>query len=545
MYHIPFNYYTVSLLIGAFTALISGFIVISRDRKRPENQAWFALTMCTAIWSSAYFYMTMAETQKQGLLGNWILHYAAILIPLFYFLLVLIITDNVRRYKTKLIIYTTIAFAFTTINLSALFVSDVIPKVGFNFAPVPGPLYVFFFLYFIFLVVDGIYITLKALRYTKDKTTRMRFYYTIIFTIAASVGGGSVFATTFLTVIPPYLLILFSVYPAISGYAILRHQLFDVKVVMAQIFVFTLWIFIFVRVLLAETFQEQIIDLILLLVTILLGLLLNRSVKQEVSQREKIELLARDLEKANVRLKEVDRQKSEFVSFATHQLRAPLTAMKGYSSLILEGDMGEISDQVKMGVTRIYDSTNTLVNIVNDYLNVSRIELGSMKYTFEEIDLEHLIRDVVAELGPNIEKTGVKFSFNAENIGHAYSIKADRDKLKQVVGNLIDNSLKYTPAGSIETKLSYDKDTNRYIFMVKDTGIGISKEIMPKLFQKFTRADNANKTNIKGTGLGLFVAKQMIEAHHGTVRAESEGEGKGATFFMELGAGENSRLISV
>jgi signal transduction histidine kinase len=261
--------------------------------------------------------------------------------------------------------------------------------------------------------------------------------------------------------------------------------------------------------------------------------LLIRSVIKEVESREKIELLAQDLEKANVRLTDINRQKSEFVSFATHQLRGPLTAMKGYASLLLEGEMGKLEPRVREGITRISDSANTLVNIVNDYLNISRIELGAMKYAFETIDLRNLVEDVVGELRPNIEKTGVKFNYSFEQ-GIDYRITADRDKLKQVFANLIDNSLKYTPSGSIFCHLNLDKVRHKFIFTIRDTGVGIAAETLPHLFQKFSRAENASKTNIRGTGLGLYVAKEMVEAHHGSIRAESKGEGKGSTFIVEL-----------
>jgi signal transduction histidine kinase len=233
-------------------------------------------------------------------------------------------------------------------------------------------------------------------------------------------------------------------------------------------------------------------------------------------------------------LTELDRQKSEFVSFATHQLRSPLTAMKGYASLLLEGDMGVLPETAKEGVSRIFESTNTLVGIVNDYLNISRIELGAMKYAFETINLKSLVEDTIAELKPNIEKSKLAFSFWAEDGDTDYRITADKDKLKQVIGNVIDNSLKYTPSGSMAVTLNLDKRLHKFVFKVKDTGVGIAPEVLPRLFQKFTRAENANKTNIRGTGLGLYVAKQMIEAHHGTIRAESPGEGKGSTFIVEL-----------
>lgn len=534
MYYIPFNYFTISLLIGGFTALISGFVVISHDHRRPVNQAWFALTMSTAIWSFAYFYMTIALTKEQGFLGNWILHYAAIFIPLFYFFLVLTLIDGVRKHKIRFIFYTLLAFIFTTINLSPSFIENVTPKVGFNFAPVPGPLYIFYFIFFVVLVADGLLLTYFAARKSAESDVKSRLYYTMFFTITAAVGGGSVFATTFFNSIAPYPLILFSIYPAISGYAVLRYQLFDVRVVTAQIINFVVWIFIFVRILLSENLKEQIANIILLMVTMVLGILLNKSVKKEVKQREHIQKLADDLEKANVHLTELNRQKSEFVSFATHQLRAPLTAMKGYSSLLLEGDMGQLQPDAKKGIQNIFESAKTLTNIVDDYLNVSRIELGTMKYAFETVDLKQLIDSVIGELKPNIDKTKLGFSFKTENSDLGYRITADRDKLKQVIANLIDNSIKYTPSGKVDVSLAYDKMGHKFVFKIKDTGVGISPEVQKHLFQKFTRAANANKVNIRGTGLGLYVARQIVEAHHGVIKVESAGEGKGSTFTVEL-----------
>ncbi|MES2216500.1 MAG: HAMP domain-containing sensor histidine kinase [Patescibacteria group bacterium] len=283
------------------------------------------------------------------------------------------------------------------------------------------------------------------------------------------------------------------------------------------------------RTIISENLLDTFVNGGLFLLTVVIGIFLIRSVIKEVSQREKIELLATDLKKANDRLTELDRQKSEFVSFATHQLRAPLTAMKGYASLILEGDMGVVPAQAKEAISRIFESAKTLTSIVDDYLNLTRIELGSMKYAFETLDFKVLVQDVIGEIKPNIEKTKLKFSFIPEE-GVDFRITADRDKLKQVVANIIDNSLKYTPSGSMNVSLSLDRVAHKFVFKVQDTGVGISAETIPRLFQKFSRAANANKTNIRGTGLGLYVAKEIILAHHGDIRVESLGEGKGSTF---------------
>jgi signal transduction histidine kinase len=210
--------------------------------------------------------------------------------------------------------------------------------------------------------------------------------------------------------------------------------------------------------------------------------------------------------------------------------------MKGYASLILEGDLGVLNDKVRDAITRISNSSKTLTNIVDDYLNISRIELGTMKYSFEVMDFKDIVTHVIAELKPNIDKSGLKFNFstNPLNPQERFMIHADRDKFKQVIANLIDNSMKYTRSGSIEVLLSKNNANRKITFSIKDTGIGISPEVMPKLFVKFVRADNANKQNIYGTGLGLYVAKDIITSHKGKIWAESDGDGKGSTFLVEM-----------
>jgi signal transduction histidine kinase len=316
-------------------------------------------------------------------------------------------------------------------------------------------------------------------------------------------------------------------------YTITDMNIFKIKLAGTQLLIYVMMVLVGSQFFFLQETTDKILTAVTFILALSFGVLLARDGKKEILQRERIESLANDLSAANARLLELDKQKSEFVSLATHQLRAPLTAMKGYSSLILEGDMGDINPDAKQAVSRIFDSANTLANIVNDYLNISRIELGTMKYSFDKHDFKKIVEDVIAELKPNIEKKGLNFTFNCD-ANYKYTVHADLDKIKQVIGNLIDNSLKYTPSGSIEVSLVRKSVEGKIVFSIKDTGVGISSEVMPKLFEKFVRSDTANKQNIYGTGLGLYIAKQIVLAHKGRIWAESLGDGKGSTFIVEL-----------
>ncbi|MBI5126698.1 MAG: hypothetical protein HZA80_02970 [Candidatus Taylorbacteria bacterium] len=327
------------------------------------------------------------------------------------------------------------------------------------------------------------------------------------------------------------------VFLLVLAYSIVRFKLFvNPKIFATEFLVFILALLVFSLFFIEDSSVFNVILSATVILVIILGAFLIRSVLAEVQQRERIEKLASDLKKANNHLLELDKQKSEFVSFATHQLKSPLAAMRGYASLILDGDYGEISAVAREPLSRIFESTKTLANVVEGYLNISRIELGTMKYDFAPHDIRAMVSDVIAELEPNTKKAGITLKFNVSTEDE-FIVNADPDKLKQVFANLIDNSVKYTPTGSVTVSLEKKHDAikgNILLFSVKDTGIGMSEKTIASLFQKFTRAYNANKTNIHGTGLGLFVAKEIVTAHKGRVWAESEGEGKGSQFYVEL-----------
>lgn len=319
---------------------------------------------------------------------------------------------------------------------------------------------------------------------------------------------------------------------AFTSYAIYKHKLFNVKVAASGALVFVLTIVTFSEVILSGNNISLIVYRSSVFILVLVfGILLIRGVLREVEQREKLQVLTDELSAANEKLKELDRAKTEFVSIASHQLRAPLTAIKGYASLALEGSFGPMTEKVHGAIDVIFQSSQRLVQLIEDFLNITRIELGKMKYDMVDFDFKKLVEGIVNELRPSVEKAGLKITFSAEP-GVVYTVHADQGKMSQVVTNLVDNATKYTKQGSIAVSLT--KNGSKTQLRVKDTGVGLDQKTIDNLFQKFVRAADASKANATGTGLGLFVARQMIEAHGGKAWAESEGTGKGSTFIVEI-----------
>lgn len=273
---------------------------------------------------------------------------------------------------------------------------------------------------------------------------------------------------------------------------------------------------------------------------------LNRP-HSEVSEREQetmdslIDVVAVSLDKAylyeelanaNEKLKSLDALKTEFLSLASHQLRSPLTAIKGYASMVLEGDFGEINPQAKDAVERVFQSTMNLTKVVEDLLDVSKIEQGGMKYEMAPFNLCDISSDMTKDLSIVAEKKGLHLVFESGSASECM-VNGDKEKVRQVVLNFIDNSIKYTKEGSIT--VAVHKINNKITFTVKDTGMGMTPEIKATLFQKFSRGDGA-RMNTGGSGLGLYLAKEIIEAHKGKVDVLSEGLGKGSTFLFEMDA---------
>ncbi|MBI4225102.1 MAG: GAF domain-containing sensor histidine kinase [Candidatus Sungbacteria bacterium] len=250
---------------------------------------------------------------------------------------------------------------------------------------------------------------------------------------------------------------------------------------------------------------------------------------------EQLRVMNDKLGEANARLKELDAQKSEFVSIAGHQLRTPLTVIKGYISLVQEGEFGAPRKNKKLqnALQIVANSTDQLVKLVSDLLDLSRIESGKIHYEFKEADFVKMMQGIVTEYTPAAKKKGLKLVFenHAENLA---PFLFDADKMREVAVNIIDNAMKYSKEGSISVMIEEADKDKTLRFSVKDHGLGIKKEDIPKLFVKFNRLPEAKNLVVNGTGIGLYFAKRIVEDHGGRVGVESPGPGNGSTFWVEI-----------
>ncbi|MDD4990346.1 MAG: ATP-binding protein [Candidatus Pacebacteria bacterium] len=236
------------------------------------------------------------------------------------------------------------------------------------------------------------------------------------------------------------------------------------------------------------------------------------------------------------REKSVERLKTEFVSIAAHQLRTPLSAIKWILRMFLDGDMGEISETQAQFLQKTYDSNERMINLVNDLLNVTRIEEGKFLEKMQQQDIFALLKEAVGPLEEKIKEKGLDFSLALPD-KKAPKMDVDKEKVILAVQNLLENAINYTKTGAITLTGEYNAAQKEFLIKVQDTGIGIPKEQHERVFSRFFRSSNALKTETEGTGLGLFIFKNIVEAHGGKVWFESE-EGKGTTFYFTLPVNE-------
>ncbi|NTW30486.1 MAG: HAMP domain-containing histidine kinase [Candidatus Moranbacteria bacterium] len=316
------------------------------------------------------------------------------------------------------------------------------------------------------------------------------------------------------------------------GFLIAKFQVFNIRMLGAQFLVAAIILLTGARLFYPQTTESLILNLTNLVLTILAGFFLIRSVRKEVKRKEELQEISDSLAVANARLKELDNTKTEFISIASHQLRTPLTAIKGYLSLLLEESYGTLSVEVSDVLEKLNQVNRNLIQLVEDLLNVSRIDAGRIRYSFEPIHLESLVAERVDMFMPIARNRGIGLNLSLPERPLPVMM-LDPGKMREAVSNLIDNSIKYTEIGTVTVTVELFHGDSVHI-VVSDTGIGFRSEDGAKLFGKFVRTQETNKVYVSGTGLGLFVGKSFVEAHGGKMWAESDGPGKGSRFHIEL-----------
>lgn len=520
--NLPFgnlNFLSVGITIAAI--LLLGFTIYLNDKKSITNKLFFYLSIAISFWSIFNYlnYQIFNYLNYQSDYSSVVLFFLRLLMfcavwfafSLFRFLYVFPKAEvEFPKWFKFIVIPSTIFVSLLTLT-TAVF-NHLVSEVGRAITVSNGWGIIPFTPLVFFLVFGGMYFFIKKIfkaEQNEKKPLRIVFNGMIV-TFTLIIFLNFILPAFFdnYTFIPFGALFVFP-FSAFTAYAIYKHKLFNIKNLTSAILAFLLCLITFIEIIFTDSFNLIIFRISVFILVLIIGIQFIKNIS--------------NIEMAN-------EQKSEFMSFAAHEIRTPLTVIKGYASLILEGDMGEINQKAKDAVQKITISSNNVITLIAQYLNKSKMELGQLSYFPAVFDMGKLIKDTVQNFQVNAEQKGIALTAEVDS-SLTYNVKADEGKIREVIGNIIDNAIKYTDKGW--AVVSITKKDNKVLVKIADTGAGIPKETIPKLFKKFSKAET-EKINLLGTGLGLFLAKTFIEAQKGRVWAESKGKDKGSQFYIEL-----------
>lgn len=520
------------ILFSILIYFILGLFVYFKNKKSIINRSFFLFTFTVSIWAAALFFYT--HPILIGPLG-WIkITYFLSFFPVsafFYFSSVFSGKDPATLSKPILIYWIVSILFIFTIFFTDFFIQGVQLK-PWGYDTINGPAYPFYGIFVLFYVIQGIISLHKKLK-KSEGVEALQLKYILI----------GVYLFGFFTILPDIILPIFlgtSEYfwtsPLASFFfivfttlAIIRYHLFEVKIILTELLVGAMGIVLLIQIFLAPTSGWRISSLVIFSLFCIFGYLLIKYSHQEEKTKEQ-------LQKSYQELKNLDQSKTEFLSIASHQLRTPLTAIRGYASMLKEGVYGAIPEKAQKAIDYIHQSAIRMIGLVNGLLNVSRLQTGKIELRLEDVSIEPIIQDAIEEVKLMAQEKNL--FLNLEKPTQPLPlIKADKEKLKEVIVNLLDNAIRYTDRGGVTINLR-SQNSNLKI-KISDTGQGMGKDDIDKLFKSFSRGQAGLSTHTQGSGLGLYTAKKFIELHNGRIWAESEGKNKGSIFYIELPITQN------
>jgi len=510
--------WVLTALIGILNLTLGSLVLIKNPRNK-VNQFFFGMVFFATVWMTAHYLSD--EALKISFRSLFLrLDFALATFLVFFFLLFCVTFSELslkKTVKTFLAILTTVfaIFPFSNYLIKDIEIADgtIIFKTGVAFLP------------YVLFIIGSVGFGCRAMVNFYRKSVGLRkdqslYVLTGLLLTASIIVVLDLFLPQFIFIpltisrIAIFSLIFFIFF---TFYAIVSRHLFDIRVILTEILVGVIALILFIQTLVADFLWLKILNGVVLILFCVFGYFLIRTTIREIELRREVEKLSNT--------------KSEFLSIASHQLRTPLAAIKGYISMILEGSYGELNEKVKGPMESVYQSNERLIKLVNDLLNLSRLDAGKIKFEPQPTSLEEMVKGIIEELRITIENKGLYIKMKEPQLPLP-EVMVDRDHIRQVILNILDNAVKYTQKGGITVELSKIDNTEQ--IKISDTGEGMDERELAGLFQMFSRATAGAQFHTEGAGIGLYIVRKFVEMHKGRIYAESKGKGKGSTFYIEL-----------
>ncbi len=575
--HIPTS--AIVLLIGLF--------VLFESKKSLAGKLLLSIAIAFSLWSFIDLSVWLNYDKNTLLMFAWSFFgilFLLIYVLSVYFVYVFIDKKDISFFKKiilGLIMLPAIIFTPTTYNLENIDIVNCIATEGNYFTN-----YYYFAGLALFFWILFVVITRYKYASGDDKKQILFLglgielflfsFFAIGFLVSYLVDSGYIAGGNYN--LEQYGLFGMPIFMAFLAYLIVKHKAFGIKLIAAQALMTALVILIGSQLAFVKTDINRILTGITLALSLGFGYMLVKSVKKEIRQKEELEVANNEITKqknqlqkistslaiANRELKKLDQAKSEFISRASHDLRTPITGIKGYISLLEEGSYGKLSPDQQEAIRKTTTIIEGMSFLIEDLFSASKIESGCMKYEFAKTKIEDICQEVVDTLFIKAKDNNLYLNYKKPKTPLP-ELMIDRKVIREAISNLVDNAVKYCPKGGVTLtieraeKSDYTQPITRnpeeknttisgpvVRITVADTGIGVPKDEIPRLFAKLSRGKDTSRLNAGGTGLGLYICKGFIEGNGGKIWIESEGEGKGSKFIVELevggGEGKNTAI---
>jgi signal transduction histidine kinase len=399
--------------------------------------------------------------------------------------------------------------------------------------PVFGPGRIFFAIHFVILTIAGL-VLLGAASRRQPELDRKHLLSIVAGTIVSfNIVFVAMYGSELTTLAESFwvgnVALMIGVF--IIALSIIRHRLFvDLRLVSIEVFVIVALFVVIADIAVARSTVDFSLRLVTLIVLIFYGIVTSRTIMREIRHVRELQILNEQVTAMNAKLIEADRSKTRFVSIASHQFRAPLAGIRGYLDMLNRGDFGELTAAQRPIIVSNLVAANQLLETIETFLDATKIELGKFELYRSETNLREVIERAVSSIKP---LAGTKKLMLEVDVPLTLPmIVCDGGKIYHVLMNLIDNAVKYTVTGGITISAAA---TSKHIEVrVKDSGAGLSDADKRGLFEMFQRGTSGIKVNKDGSGIGLFIVKNIIQAHGGEILVESPGKGLGSTFGFTL-----------
>ncbi len=513
-------------LFVAFLMLFLGSVVLVHDPKSRVNRLFFVWVVCAVVWMVANYLENVPLLSVAARAFFLRLDFAAGMLGAGFVTLFIIsfIDRDVSLKKQALYIIPPVilaAICFTPLLLSRIFFAST-GEIQFEEGPA-------FYVYAPALISYFILPCILLLRRRRRVEAALRPQMTVI-------AAGLITSTTItLTInlffqnvlsadwfrLGIYAMLFFVVSVA---WAIVRHEFLHVRFVVVEMLFLGILTTLLARTILSSSLGEALVNVASFAVLLVLGFAMIRSFLMEAQQKLELQKLTEELRSSNKLLRQADDMKTTMVAIASHQIRGPLGGIRGYLTLFKDGDLGPLSERQKEIMALNINVLSRLLNAVETFLDITKIESGKMNLRPEKIAFREVVEMVAQEFTIPMQKKGLAFSIHLPE--HALTVDIDPEKTKHVIFNLLDNAMKYTTTGMVSVTIR--KEGDEAVCEITDTGMGVTKDDITHLFGKFERGELV--VDRGGSGLGLYVVKMLTEMQHGRVWVTSPGEGKGTTF---------------